>query len=68
MKDEDPRKAILERLDSLNKVMPELRKVDAEAKRLKAEVATLNAKLAATDKEMSSVEFSEVVDNTLLAW
>ncbi|MEU5241233.1 hypothetical protein ACH4UR_19675 [Streptomyces lydicus] len=68
MKDEDPRKAILERLDSLNKVMPEWRKIDAEAKRLKAEVATLNAKLAATDKEMNSADFSEFVENTLCAW
>ncbi|MEU5208673.1 hypothetical protein [Streptomyces sp. NPDC020742] len=68
MAQQDIKTDIMERLDALNTLMPELRKMDSDAKRLKAEVATLNAKLASSDRELGNAEFADLVDNTLLSW
>ncbi|TQJ37040.1 hypothetical protein [Streptomyces sp. SLBN-115] len=66
MKDEDLKAIVVERLDRLNKLMPELRKMESEAQSLKAEIATLNVKMAAVEENSSDLR--DLVGGALCAW
>ncbi|GGS10277.1 hypothetical protein Snoj_15430 [Streptomyces nojiriensis] len=68
MKHEDIQAAIVERLDRLNGLMPELRKMESEAQSLKADIATLNVKLAVAVAEENGADLRDLVDSALCAW
>lgn len=72
MKSTDDRKSlqnsIAEKLDSLNKVMPQLRKLDDQARSLKAEIATLNVRLASTEPSRSAGDFAHLAEIALESW
>lgn len=65
---DDLRNSIVARLESLNEAIPAQKKAESEVKSLKAEVATLNAKLAAADGNVSSTDFSHLVEVALRSW
>ena len=68
MATQDPRKMVLDRIDALNKAMPDYRKAESVVKSLKGEVAAANVRIGAGDAKLSSAEFSRLVERYLDAW
>jgi hypothetical protein len=65
---EDPRKAVLGRIEALNSAFPEYRKIESTIKSLKAEIATENLKMAALGPSLQAAEFYRLVEAYLTAW
>lgn len=64
----DSRSLLVDRIDALNKAMPDFRKSESIVKGLKAEVAAANVKIGLADSNLSSAELSRLVERYLDAW
>ncbi len=60
--------SITEKLDTLNKVMPQIRKLEDQARSLKAEIATLNVKLATAEPNKGAGDLAHLAEVALASW
>lgn len=59
---------LLDRIEQLNKSMPEFRTHESTVKGLKAEVAAANVKIGVSDPKVTAAELSRLVERYLDAW
>ena len=64
---QDSRK-LLDRMEALNKAMPDFRKAESTVKGLKADVAAQNVRIGLSDSNVSAAELSRLVERFLDAW
>lgn len=68
MASQDSRKMLLDRIDALNKSMPDFRKAESVVKGYKADVAAANIRIGLSDSNVSSAELTRLVERYLDAW
>ena len=68
MKSEENVKALISRMDALDKSMPKFRQIEAEVKGMKADVAAANLRVGISAENLSTADLNRLVEVYLEAW